>query len=40
MRRAVAVDHPYDVAKPFLVIAAMAFITGFLGYLGLHGIPL
>jgi hypothetical protein len=30
------VDHPYDVLRPFLWIAAMAFATGFLGYLSLH----
>lgn len=36
--RATAVDHPYTVMKPFLVIGGMAFTSGFLGYLGLHGI--
>lgn len=34
-----AVDHPYDVLKPFLWIAALSFVSGFLGYVGLHGIP-
>ena len=34
-----AVDYPYDVLKPFLWIAGLAFATGFLGYFGLHGIP-
>lgn len=34
-----AADHPADVIKPFMWIAALAFATGFLGYLGLHGIP-
>jgi len=33
-----AADHPADVAKPFLVIGALFFATGFLGYLGLHGL--
>ncbi len=37
MRRVTA-DHPFDVIKPFMVIAAMAFLTGFLGYLSLHGV--
>lgn len=32
-----AVDHPYDVLKPFLWIAALGFVSGFLGYVGLHG---
>jgi hypothetical protein len=34
-----AADHPYDVLKPFLWIAAIAFASGFLGYVGLHGLP-
>lgn len=34
-----AIDHPYDVLKPFLWIAALGFATGFLGYVGLHGAP-
>jgi|GEM_PF-3727345 len=33
-------DHPADVAKPFLVIGALFFATGFLGYLSLAGLPL
>ncbi len=35
-----AADHPADVAKPFLVIGALFFATGFLGYLSFHGLPL
>ncbi|MDP1630844.1 MAG: hypothetical protein Q8L66_05430 [Caulobacter sp.] len=34
-----AVDHPTDVLKPFLWIAAVSFATGFLGYIALHGLP-
>lgn len=37
--RAATIDHPAAVLKPFMWIAAMAFATGFLGYLGLHGLP-
>lgn len=33
-----AVDHPITVIKPFAVIGALFFATGFLGYLSLHGI--
>ncbi len=33
-------DHPADVARPFLVIGALFFLTGFLGYLSVHGLPL
>jgi hypothetical protein len=33
-------DHPSDVMRPFMWIAAMAFATGFLGYLGLHNLAL
>ena len=35
-----AVHNPYDVMIPFLWVAALAFVTGFLGYVGLHGLPL
>jgi hypothetical protein len=35
-----SVDHPYRVLRPFLWIAAMSFVTGFLGYLSLRGLPL
>lgn len=31
-----SVDHPYDVLRPFMWIAAASFATGFLGYLSLH----
>ena len=34
-----AVDHPYDVLKPFLWVAGFGFATGFLAYIGLYGIP-
>ena len=34
-----AVDHPYDVLKPFLWVAVLGFATGFLTYVGLHGLP-
>lgn len=34
-----AVDNPYDVLKPFLWIAFLAFVSGFLGYVGFHGLP-
>lgn len=33
-------DHPADVMRPFMWIAALGFATGFLGYLSLHGLPL
>lgn len=32
-------DHPADIARPFLVIGALFFATGFLGYLSVVGIP-
>jgi hypothetical protein len=31
--RAERMDDPIDVARPFVWIAAMAFMTGFWGYL-------
>jgi hypothetical protein len=31
--RAEAADDPIDVARPFVWIAALAFMTGFWGYL-------
>jgi hypothetical protein len=31
--RAVPMDDPRDVARPFVWIAAIAFMTGFWGYL-------
>ena len=34
-----AIDHPSDVLRPFMWIAAMGFVTGFLGYLGIFGLP-
>jgi len=34
-----AVDPPYDGPKPFLWNAGLAFPSGFLGYVSLHGIP-
>ncbi len=35
-----SIDHPYDIARPFLWIAAVFFATGFLGYIALFGSPL
>jgi hypothetical protein len=35
-----SIDHPYDIARPFLWIAAVGFATGFLGYMALFGTPL
>jgi hypothetical protein len=31
--RAIPADTPADVARPFVWIAAIAFVTGFWGYL-------
>jgi hypothetical protein len=31
--QAVRIDDPIDVARPFLWIAAAAFLTGFWGYM-------
>ncbi|MDQ0465406.1 hypothetical protein QO010_003193 [Caulobacter ginsengisoli] len=30
-----AADHSHDILRPFLIVGALAFITGFLGYLAL-----
>ena len=32
-------DHPINIVKPFMLIGALFFATGFLGYLSLVGIP-
>lgn len=34
--RTVRIDHPIAVIRPFAVIAAISFATGFWGYLALH----
>jgi hypothetical protein len=33
MRRSVELDTPADVARPFIVVAAVCFAAGFYGYL-------
>jgi hypothetical protein len=30
-----AADHSHDILRPFLWVGALAFLTGFLGYLAL-----
>ena len=32
-------DHPIAVLKPLMVIGALSFATGFLGYLSVVGLP-
>lgn len=34
-----SIDHPSDIARPFLWIGAVFFATGFLGYMALFGTP-
>jgi len=31
--RAAATDHPFEIVRPFLWIAALGFSAGFVGYL-------
>jgi hypothetical protein len=38
MSRTEKIDHPVDVARPFVCVAALFFSTGFLGYLALHAL--
>jgi hypothetical protein len=33
--RPIRVDHPADVLRPFVLLAALGFATGFWGYMAL-----